>query len=103
MKITSRIRRKSKHVTTMEWINAETSKAYDDMSVQLVKVESFIFDPIEEAANTMADAADEQYQSMSVSSQKPSPRRLRRRRRKSRDRPSGFLRPTPRKSRSLIR
>ena len=40
----------------MEWVNAETSKAYGEMSTQLHKFESAIFDPIEEAADTMCDA-----------------------------------------------
>ena len=40
----------------MEWVNAETSKAYGEMSTQLHRFESAIFDPIEEAADTMCDA-----------------------------------------------
>ena len=117
------ISRKSKHndITTMEWVSAETSKAYDEMSSQLNQLESAIFDPIEEAADTLADA----YEAMSVPSDKPSPRRrsvsvssdklsrrrrsgaggsasAHHRRRRSRSKStsmSGFLRPTPRPSR----
>ena len=115
---------KSKHKDNaiMEWINAETSKACGEMSNQLDKFsELAIFDPIEEAADTMADA----YEAMSVPSDKPSPRRrsvsvssdklsrrrrsgaggsasAHHRRRRSRSKStsmSGFLRPTPRPSR----
>ena len=109
MKFISRNRRKSKRkdITTMEWVSAETSKAYDEMTTQLNKVESAIFDPIEEAADTMADAADEY---MSVSSDKPTRRRRigaggsasvrHHRRRRSRSKSmSEFLRPAPRPSR----
>ncbi len=50
----------------MEWVNAETSKAYGEMSTQLNKfgesAESAIFDPIEEAMDTLMDTADDQYQ-----------------------------------------